>query len=169
MLDVRPSYALLKLTIAKRRGHAGADAALAQVYWRLKQVDRCRHHALLALKAAPQDAAVIELGSRCKAQPGQAAAEPDPPIDGKDLANRLYAEAYSIIYGASLTPPLRRQLAKDLYQEAAQLGLGRAHTGLAAIYLFGESNHAKCLQHAQAAIQLGEKGQAVKLRDQCLR
>lgn len=165
--DIRPGYALLKLTIAKRQGQKGADAALAQAYLWLKQTDRCRHHSLLALKQAPQDAAVLDVASRCKAQASLAQAEPDPPIDSKDLANRLYAEAYSIIYGAGLPPALRRQLAKDLYSEAAQLGLGRAHVGLAAIYLYGESNRAKCLHHALAAIQLGEKGQAVKLRDQC--
>lgn len=169
LMDIRPSYALLKLTIAKRRGLAGADAAMAQVYWRLKQVDRCRHHVLVALKAAEQDAALLELASRCKAEPAQARAEPDPPIEGKDLANRLYTEAYSIIYGAGLSPSMRRQLAKDLYLEATRLGLGRAHTGLAAIYLYGESNRAECLHHAQAAIQLGEKGLAIKLRDQCQR
>ena len=167
MFDVRPGYALLKLTIAKQRGQQGADAALAQVYLRLKQTDRCRHHTLLALQRAPQDSVLLDLATRCKAQPAQAKAEPDPRIDRADLANRLYAEAYAIIYGAGLSPALRRQLAKDLYGEAAQLGLGRAHTGLAAIYWFGESNRSKCHFHAVAAIALGEKGQALKLRDQC--
>ncbi len=158
---------MLSLLAAKHAGHPQADAALAQVYAKLGQHDKCRHHLLLALQRAPADPALLALAQPCKADPAAAAREPDPRLHPSELAQKLYAEAYSLIYGGTLSPSQRREFAKHLYAEAAALGLARAHTGLAAIYLYGESDRARCREHAQAAVDAGEKGQAVKLLAQC--
>lgn len=164
---LRPTYAILKLLAAKRHGSAQADACLAEILAEVGPKARCRHHALLAVARDPSDSRSSELAVRCGGQPAQAKAEPDPPIDPKELARDLYAEAYAVIYGVRHSPAERRKMAKDLYQLSAELGYAKAHTGLAAIYLYGETNKVKCRAEAEVAVQLGDTGPAKKLIELC--
>ena len=162
--SVKPLYAVLKLLQAKAAGDARADVALAETYALLGDKDKCRHHALVA--TARGDAAAAPWLAKCGGDAAKAAAEADPPEDPKALNQRLYAEGYATIYNNKLTPSQRRRLAKDLYADAANRGLAKAHTGLATIYWYGESNRGKCRYHAELGLEGGDAA-AKKLLDLC--
>ncbi len=164
---LRPAYAVLKLQVAKEQGHPHADLALAAVHAQAGSQALCRHYARLALAAHPADAAAGALVTQCHGQVADAAAEPVDPPDPKGLTQRLYREGYSIIYGARHSPSERRKMAKDLYLLAAARGYAKAHSGLAAIYWYGERDKAKCREHAQVALQAGPDSQAKQLMTLC--
>ncbi len=164
---VRPSYALLRLLVAKEQRVPGADLALAQVNALANSLVQCRHYVLLALAAQPADPLAHALADQCHADPTAAAHEADDLPNAKDLSLRLYREGYSIIYGARHSPGERRTMAKTMYTLASERGYAKAHTGLAAIYWYGESDKVRCREHAQAALQGGSDAQAQHLLELC--
>ncbi|MSQ81747.1 MAG: hypothetical protein EXR77_02380 [Myxococcales bacterium] len=166
-LTIRPAYAILKFLQAKEAGDRRADWHLAQAHFAAGHTAKCRHHALLALAKAASDTAANDLVVKCGGDPRQAARHADPAEDGKVLTQKLYAEGYAIIYGDTHTKAERRRMAKELYSDAAARGLAKGHTGLAQIYLFGETNRAKCYKHAQLAVVAGERGEAERLVAVC--
>lgn len=156
LVALRPTYALLQWQQALEAGDDRAHAALARLYAQLGQNGKCRPHALLALRAAPGELAMQELAQRCGATAGEHAVDAPPtPAERLGLTSRLYQEATTIIYGARHKPAERREMAKDLYADAAHRGLAKAWLGLAKIHLLGELDRAGCRRDLAAYAAAG--------------
>lgn len=166
-LAERPSYAVLKFLQAKAEGDRRADGLLARAYQAAGQSARCRHHALLAYSAQPDDEEIAKAARSCGGDPTRASQEVPNPDDTKGLGPRLHQEGYAIIYGDRHSKADRRRMAKEMYADAAARGVARGHTGLAQIYLYGETSKPRCLAHAQKAVAAGEKGEAERLVKAC--
>ena len=166
-LAERPSYAVLKFLQARADGDRRADGLLARAWQTAGQSARCRHHALLACAAQPGNPEAEQLARACGGDPTRAAQESANPEDTKNLGQRLYQEGYAIIYGDRHSKSVRRRMAKEMYADAAARGVARGYTGLAQIYLFGETNRARCLATAQKAVAAGERGEAERLVKLC--
>lgn len=171
---LRPTYAVLTLEEAFEAGDVRAAPALATLYASMGQGLRghCARAALAALRAQPNDPALLTLARRCGADPSRPPA-PDALVfpGGKAaLTWKLYTEATSIM-ARDPQSPAQRGLARDLYADAASRGLAKGQLGLAHLALDFDGDRAACRSAAQAALAMGgapsDRAEAAQLIEQC--